>query len=370
MTLRWQRAGAVCAVMLAAAVAAACGSGDNDDPEAPAGPPRAYQLGFSSLPRELNADSYADTIEFAGEHGELLLIQRMIPWEEFLPGSEVSQDLAENTAAEIDAIDDADLDVFFAIDPTDGSTARDRLGDLPADLTGRRFDDAAVRAAFLSYAEYIARNYAPAYMALGVEMNLYYERNQDDFENFKSLYNEAYARVKELSPETSITVTFQYEDLQGILPRADQHFASWHLVRAFEPNIDFVGISTYPSLVYAHPSQMPETYYSQLTAFTSKPVAIAEMGYASSGGTTNASETGEELQASFVERALIETEDLDMPFAVWFTIWDPGYARDTPFAIFQDMGLIRADDTRKLAWSTWEESLLRPYEASPAASAP
>ena len=354
----WRWIALACAII--AALAAAPGCGGDDDTRDPAGEPRSFMLGFSSLPRELNAEAYGEAIEFAGQHGEVLLVQRMVPWEDFRPGAQVSGDLAENTAAELAAIDAAGLEVFFAIDPTDGATGRDRLVELPADMAGRRFDDPEVRAAYASYAEYAARNYRPAWMALGVEMNLYYERNQDDFENFKSLYNEVYALVKEVSPETRITVTFQYEDLQGILPREDEHFASWHLVRAFEPNIDFIGISTYPSLAFADPGQLPENYYSQLTAFTSKPIAFADMGWASSGP-GGLSGDAEAQQTAFLERALSEAEDLGMPFAVWFAIWDLSYAQDTPFAVFQDIGLRRADDTEKPAWATWDSAVLRPH---------
>jgi len=345
----------VAAIWAAAALAPACGGGEDDAPPGTGGPPRPVMMGFSTLPRELNAESYGAAIAFAGKHGEVLLVQRTVPWEDFRPGAVVSDALAETTAAEIEAIEDTGDALFFAIDPTDGATGRDRLGALPADMAGRRFDDEEVRAAFASYAEYIARNYTPEYLALGVEMNLYYERNEGDFEEYKSLYNAVYARVKEISPETQVTVTFQYEDLQGILPREDAHFASWHLLRAFEPNIDFIGLSTYPSLVFAHPAQIPEEYYTQVTAFTRKPVAFTEMGYAT------AQDGGNEEQAAFVERALRDAEDLEMPFAIWFAIWDPAYARDTPYAAFQSIGLRRADDAEKPGWQVWERARARAY---------
>jgi hypothetical protein len=192
-------------------------------------------------------------------------------------------------------------------------------------------------------------------MALGVEMNLYYEKNKDDWENFRTLYAEAYAAVKRASPDTQVTVTLQYEDLQALLPRDDVHFPEWQLVRAFEP-IDFVSISTYPSFAFADPAQIPPKYYSQLTAFTDKPIAIAEMGFAS-----DSAAAGEDAQAAFLERALDEAEERSMLFAVWFAIWDPAYARDTEYGAFESIGLIRSDDTKKPSWQPWLEWSQRPY---------
>jgi hypothetical protein len=316
-------------------------------------------IGFSSLPRELNAESYAESIEFAGDFADMLLIQRSIPWQEFLPGGTISEATAENTTSERDAADDAGLRIFFGIDPTDGASGRDRLGALPESMAGRRFDDPDVRAAFRSYAEYVALNYKPDFMALGVEMNLYYQKNTEDWENFRTLYSETYAAVKRASPDTRVTVTLQYEDLQGLLPREDAHFPEWQLVRAFDP-IDFVAISTYPSFVFDDPAAIPPKYYSQLRAFTDKPIAIAEMGYAS-GGAGGSTPGTEEEQAAFLERVFDETEKNAMLFAVWFAIWDPAYARDTEFGAFETIGLIRTDDTKKPSWQPWLEVSQRPY---------
>ena len=358
---RVRRTAFLCVAMIACSLAfAACGGGSSQDPEPRSGPPRSFLLGFSSLPRELNADAYAEAFDFAGDHGEIVLIQRHVPWDEFAPGRSVSGDTAESTSSERDAAREKGLKLFFAIDPTDGATGRDRLVNLPEEMAGRRFDDVDVRAAFLSYAEYVAVNYRPAYLAIGVEMNLYYEKNKDDWENFRSLYAEAYAAVKEASPETQITVTLQYEDLQGLLPRDDKHVADWQLVRAFDP-IDFVAISTYPSFYFSDPAAIPANYYSQLTAFTDKPIAIAEMGYASSGGQQDANSGTEEQQASYLDRAIEEAQKLPLAFAVWFAIWDPAYAADSGFEAFQSIGLLRTDGTEKPAWERWDAAARRPY---------
>ncbi len=347
----------LCAALL---LAAACGGDDSPDPAPTGGPRRSFAMGFSSLPRELNADAYADALEFAGEHGDMVLIQRMLPWADFVPGAQVSEETANNTASEREAIDEHDLGLFFAIDVTDGATGRDRLVELPPDMAGRRFDDAAVRAAFVSYAEYVALNYKPQYLALGVEMNLYYQKNKDDWENFRSLYREAYAAVKKQSPGTQVTVTWQYEDLQGIFPREDQHFAEWELVSAWDGDVDFVGISSYPSFAYASAAAIPDVYYSQLRAFTSKPIALAEFGYSSAPGHQGLNSGTEEDQTAYLRRVLREAELVPMAFIVWFAIWDPAYARGTAFSAFQSIGLLREDDTEKPAWTFWADAAAQP----------
>lgn len=361
----WWRAALRIAIALVlctiAAAAVACNERDGRAQE-PSGPPRSFLMGFSSLPRDLSAASYADTIDFAGDYGDLLLVQRTPPWAEFVPDGDVAEATSRATASERDAIEEQDVELFFAIDPTDAASGRDRLAGLPSSLTGKRFDDPDVRRAFVSYAEYVALNYKPEYMALGVEMNLYYEHNKDDFAQFETLYEEAYEAVKKQSPDTQVSLTFQYEDLYGILPRDDPHFEDWQLVTRFEDKSDFTAISTYPGFVFASAGAIPENYYSQLRAYTEDPIVIAEMGWSSAPAQQGASGGTESEQAAFLDRMIGEAEDLGMPLVVWYAIWDPAYTRDTAFGAFQSIGLRREDDTEKPAWSVWRDEVARPYE--------
>jgi len=345
-------------------LAVACGKGSaTSSSDVTTGPDRSFMLGFSTVPRALNAAAYADTFKLAAQNGELVLIQRTPKWSEFLPGAAVSDDTTQTTASEKKSISDRGLQLFFAIDPTDGATGRDRLADLPSPLFGQNFGDAGVRAAFLSYAQYVALNYRPAYLALGVEMNEYYEKNKADFENYKTLYAEAYDAVKQISPETQVTVTFQYEDLLGILPTTDKHYPDYQLLRSFDPRLDIMTISTYPNLAFASPAAIPDNYYTQLSVFTKRPIAIAAMGYSSASSPAQKG-GGEDDQATFLRRAFADAQKIGMPFVVWFAGWDPSFAKDGAYSAFQHIGLLNDDGTEKPAWSAWLEAARRPYHRS------
>ena len=182
---------------------AACSDGGRSEPTptTPPGPSRSFDMGLSSLPSVLPAESYGDTFELAATAGELILIQRVPPWEalladELFPSDEVVQ----TTMRETELAEEHGLELFVAIDPTDASEGRRQLASLPEDWRGAGFADEEVRRAFVQYAQFVALNYQPKYLALGVEINSYEAQNPDDFEQFVTLYHESYAAVKELSP--------------------------------------------------------------------------------------------------------------------------------------------------------------------------
>lgn len=349
--------------LLLSLLLAACGGGGSPsegDAARPLGAARAFRMGFSSLPAELTGQRYQEAFELAGDFGELILIQRAPPWQEFRPGGSISSDTVATTEAEKELAEENGLRLFIAIDPTAGETGRSQLAALPEDLAGRTFGDPDVRAAFLSYAEYVALNYQPDYLALGVEINMYQQRRPEDFDNFLSLYFEAYDIVKRQSPQTLVFPTFQMEELQGLLPGGEAHPPQWDLLRRFEPKLDLVAISTYPSFVFETPADIPADYYDQLRLHTDRPIAIAEMGYSSGPGRQGMNEGTEAEQRGFLAQILLKAESLDMPFVIWFAASDPAFAAEAPYDLFQHIGLRRADGSAKPSWSLWEQAARRP----------
>ncbi len=313
---------------------------------------RGYLMGISSLPAELTDDGYARAFELAARAGEVVLIKRVPPWAALLSGASFpSESVAVATQAELDLAERNELDIFFAIDFAGGASGPGQIADLPEELRGAGFADARVREAFLAYAQYVAANYRPAYLALGVDVNSYEAENPADFEQFLTLYAEAYDAVKALSPETLAFPTFQLEELHGLLPLGDPRPSQWHLISRFEPRIDVVAVGSYPGLAFSDPLRLPREYFSRLRTYSDRPIVIAETGYAS---LSPAGENAEAEQAAFALRTLQDAERLDMALVVWFVGHDPGFSGGPAFEAVQHLGLFNSDGSEKAAWTVWE----------------
>ena len=357
-----RRPAMLCVVMvvLFGLALAACGDQGTDGlpPSEPGvGPPRSFAMGLSSLPAELTEESYGRAFELAATAGDVIMIQRTPPWEELLAG-EVSEETARTTQRERQLAEEDGLDLFVAIDPTDVAGERSELANLPPELRGAGFADEQIRSAFVDYAKYVAENYHPKYLALGVEINSYQHQHPEDFEQFVTLYHQTYDGVKALSPETLVFPIFQLEELQGLLPTDQPYPPQWYLIQRFEPRLDLLAVSSYPDLAFPAAEEIPGSYFAQLQSYTDRPIVIAGTGY-SSGDDAN-----ENQQVAYLRRVLDGAQQLSMPLLVWLVGQDPTFTSDVSLGLLQHIGLLRQDGTEKPAWRAWLEASRRPLQTA------
>lgn len=358
---RWP---ALAAVLALAALLGACG-GEKSAPDATTVPsattdtdaaPRSFQLGVSSLPVEATEDSYAESFALAGRLGEVILIQRAPPWADFVPGGTVSPRTERLTRIERDLARQNDLRLLLAIDPTSPAD-RGQLAGLPPSLVGRDFSDKDVRASFIAYSKYMALNYKPAYIALGVEVDLFYaRRGAGAFRNFVSLYFEAYDAIKEVSPNTLVFPTFQYENILGILGGGPPEQPAWSLVDGFQPKLDLLAISTFPGSAFKNLGDLPSGFYDELADHGDKPVVFFSAGWASQQGGID----DDTSQFAYLYRLFAAADSLRSPFVIWFVARDPEISPDQGLGPLARMGLYDAFGNPKVALKLWNNNLSRP----------
>jgi hypothetical protein len=315
------------------------------------------------MPAELTSQAYKQSFAIAAQYGEIVRIQRVPPWEDFMPGGQISRQTEETTRLETALLKQyRTLKRFYAIDPTDPAVRRSRVANLPASIDPREgFESAALRTAFIAYATYIAKNYQPDYLAIGVEINMLAERTPRQFEAFVSLYRETYAQVKSASPRTKVFPTFQLDDLEGALDMI--HPPHWELLDNFRGVMDVLAISTYPYLGELRAaSSIREDYYTQLQSRFAGEIMIAETAYPSAQVEGKGVIGTEEDQRAYLARLLEEAEANRIGSVIWLAPLDPAYASTGNASVFRDTGLRKSDGGNKLAWTTWEEWAHRPVK--------
>ncbi len=356
-------------------VTAAC-AGAPDAPAAPAptaspvllpprsqeGPPRSYRLGFTATPAELTDESYVAAFDLAARYGEVIVVPRAPRWASFLPGGAEDDALVALTVSERQAAAARGLALVVALDPFDPAD-RGRLAALPAGYEGRDLSDPALRRAFVEEARYVAANQRPAYLSLASEINSTFERDPTAYRQFTALYREAYRAVKEVSPETRVFVTFQYEELLGVVPWLPPHVPRWELVADFRDRLDLFALSSFPSFAYAVARKVPPDYYTRAADRVGLPIAFLPAGFASSPGRDGVNSSTEPEQRRFLVRLLGDADALGAELVVWYLGRDPRYDVARPADLLASTGLRDAEDAPKEAWAIWEQAAKRPLAA-------
>jgi hypothetical protein len=332
------------------------------------GPARGYLLGFSEVPARLSTEALVEAYELAAHYGEVLLVQRPVSWAEFLPGATVSSKVEEDLVAVRESTRARGLQTVLALDPFDAGS-RGRLLGLPSAYTGRTLADPALRAAFVAQAAYIARTVEPAYLVLGTEVNATFERNPEAYTAFVDAYHEAYEAVKAIRPETQVLVSFQYEELLGVVPELPPHAPRWELLEHFEGVLDAIGVTSYPSFAYPTARKVPLDYYHQLRERTDLPVVFVAVGYSSSQARDGLNSSTPPEQRRFLQRLLEDAERLGAPVVIWFAGRDPGFATSPPYDLLAHIGLRTALNQPKEAWPVWEAASNQPYDRAAAEAA-
>jgi hypothetical protein len=323
--------------------------------------------GFFPSPPEVSLQSVIDTYKAIGRHGDVVLLQQNIPWADFAKGTDAASSNITDIHNQYILAHQNGLEVIFVVDPLNGLN-RSQFQGLPFGWDAS-FANPRVRAAFTNFTIRIVREFHPHFLGLASEINTYADTHPQDFPNFLSLYNSVYDQVKAEAPDTQIFVTFQWEELNNLIPQVAHgrtpRQINWNQVEVFEPKLDVWAISSYPFIAYKSGADIPADYYTPLLGRTSKPLAVAEGGY-SSAPVGPVSGTPHD-QVDYLNAIHSQIGGDRLAFWIYLLINDfnlDSYAKImngrgqnndvNTLGIFASVGLTKSDRTPKPALAVWD----------------
>lgn len=194
------------------------------------------------------------------------------------------------------------------------------------------------------------KKYKPKYMGIGIEVNILYEKSPEDFNAFIGLYNEIHKEIKQISPDTKVFTIFQLEKMKGLNGglfggKNNESNSEWSLLEKF--NSDLMVFTTYPSLIYKTPAEIPADYYKEIKSKTTKPIAFTEIGWPSDSK-VQGWESTEQEQIEFTKTFSKLTKNINIEFEIWSFMYDQNTIEP-----FNTMGLFSQDNKEKLSWNEW-----------------
>jgi hypothetical protein len=325
-------------------------------------------FGFFPAPPEGTTEAVIEHFGTMGQHGDFVLMQPNIPWEDFAKRVEGESQARTDLRNQIALARQNGLEWIFVVDPLNGLNRREFFG-LPAGWEAS-FGNPEVRSAFTNFTLWIVQEFSPRYLGLASEINTYMDSRPDEVEHYLSLYRDVYDLVKAEAPDTQVFVTFQWDDLNNMFaPAAEGRPAgqtNWEQVEAFEPQLDLWVISSYPYFVFPNGEGIPADYYTRLLGHTDKPLALAEGGWTTATvGPIKGDEAGQVayLQAvhdqlggrlRFWVNLILTDFDLDS-FAKIMRREGRAESDIETLGLFASLGLLEFDGTPKPALARWNE---------------
>lgn len=218
----------------------------------------------------------------------------------------------------------SNLTPILGLSPTSLDKGRKEL-DLPDDVRKKAgdvisFANPVIRKEYIKTAKKLA-HLKPPYLCLATEINFLAIQRLDEYLHFVTLYKEAYDEIKKISPDTKVFVSFQWEWVR-IVDAKEIHKVKEHskVINIFKPQLDIIGLTTYPSAFHDTPEQLPADYYSWVYHHIDKndTVLFMETGWPTSG-------TGSEAeQKKFIQRLPELLAQVKTSIVAWALLHDVG----------------------------------------------
>lgn len=245
---------------------------------------------------------------------------------------------------------------IVGLSPTTLDQGRKEL-DVPVQVRRRAgarlsFSNAVVRRAFVNAATELAR-LNPPYLCLAPEINLLAIQRLPEYLHFAAAYKEAYHAVKRVSPDTKVFVTFQWEWMR-IVDARELHRIAEHskVIDIFRPELDLVGLTSYPAPFHATPGDLLPDYYTWVFRHIRphEPVMLMEIGWPTSGPGTEAE------QLAFIQRLPALLKGINLVGLEWALLHDVQLGAFG--ADLNSVGLRYRDGRPKPAHEAWRTLIL------------
>ena len=237
------------------------------------------------------------------------------------------------------------LSPILGLSPTSLDQGRKEL-DIPEDVRRQAknaisFANPVIRKAYKNAVRELASLHPP-YLCLATEINFLALQRLEEFLHFVSLYKKAYREVKRISPDTRVFVSFQWEWMR-IVDAKEPHKIKEHrkVIDIFRPQLDVIGLTSYPAPFHESPDGLPPDYYSWINYHIqpNDQVVLMELGWPTGGA-------GSEFeQQTFIRRLPDLLSRVNVSIIAWALLHDVNLAAFD--ANLNTVGLIRNNGQKK-----------------------
>ncbi|HBI39158.1 MAG: hypothetical protein A2015_12735 [Spirochaetes bacterium GWF1_31_7] len=335
--------------------------------------PRSFLMGFTPWPHNATEEAVNWTYEKTNENGDIIShhIEQGVPWPEAYNGISFSAEFQTEIDSRILRYR-AGKKVLLSVSPL--NMERNGLAFyrgssesmvLPSPWDSYALNSSEVKSAFFNYVERMVLSFQPDYLIIGVEVNLLIRNNPSLWKPYVELHDDVYIRLKKKYPDLSVGVSVFCVPFFPEWSPGDDIVSQLSGLTDLENTSDFIAFSVHPFMSSLTAESFPEDYLKTLFAMTDKPVAVSESSYPAQNWKTITEPIIEfngtpEKQNAFLSSLLVESNNADALFVIWFSIHDydalwEGLLNKNPLAlVWRDTGLFDESGNGRISLALWQ----------------
>jgi hypothetical protein len=292
-----------------------------------------------------------------------------IPWDAFEAGTDPPAPWTTQIDKVVSDARAANKGVFLSLTPLNGgrNTLAPRVaadGSRTDNWAGACYDFAsaggdAKRTAYVRYVNWMIDRFAPDFIAIGIEVNLFDEQCSAAWDALVVTLNAAYDAAKAKRPTAAVFPTIQLDHLLGFAKEscADQSNRQpcfdAHYTRLAALKRDRFAMSTYPYLSgLTNPDDVPADWFARAPTRGAERAVIAETGWLSTpievegapGQCAKAIDFSEATAKKWLDRVLAARTAQDMDLVTWISdrdVLDDRLMTDCPCTFDPDWCALR-----------------------------
>ncbi|MBM4188618.1 MAG: hypothetical protein FJ206_15040 [Gemmatimonadetes bacterium] len=317
-------------------------------------------MGFAGLPPKPDQAVAVRALEAWTPRADVAIVHEELPWTELLAGVAPDSILRRTKDELIAYYRGKGLALVLVADANDGLIRGREAPGLRA--AGRSIAEPSVQRLYRDWILAFARRYRPEYVGLAAETNLIRVAAPPAlYQAVVAVANAAASDLAGLATRPRRFVSVQVETAWGKF--TGQPYQGIEADFRDFPFIEVLGLSSYPYVVWAMPSDLPGDYYRRLLDGRTLGVLVVEGGWSSAGVGSQPSDPREQadyfrrhasLLATVDALAWIQLTPTDLDLATF-----PVELRDLllPFA---RLGVLDTDLLPKPALAVWDSLFSRP----------
>ena len=323
-----------------------------------------FDIGFTSWPYAPTIESVDDTYNFIANNSDIYCehIDNNIPWDSWINDlplpTEFTNDINSRKSRKI-----PNTKLVVSV-----SLLNLERNDLAFDYDGlipnySSMNDLHIEDAYFQHIKYIVNELNPNYLIIAIEVNELFKNTPNKWDEYKLLMLNVKTRIHQEFPSLSISESITLHNLyEPDVPNPQQYIDE--LVN-YANTMDFVSISFYPYFKELKTNEEFQNAFNFLHDKISQPIAFAETGHLSEDlivNSYNISINGNENeQKNYLEKLLLNAQEEDYEFIIWWTHRDYNELWETFPLELQDLGklwistgIINEDGSEKESYSSWQ----------------